>query len=273
MAIPSEKDIEVPLLEEIQAMGGEARPSDLYDRVASHFPQLTSVDRTARYPRSGLTIWTNRVQWARQHLVHKGEIDGAVRGVWKVTQKGRERIAREGIEARPLSLVELVERHAQEVREELRERVMVMEPDQFEVFAGQLLRALGFTDVQITGRSGDGGIDGHGSLELGVVKVKGAFQFKRWQQNVPRPVIDQFRGAITGLYDQGIFITTSDFTGDAKQVSSRPGTVPIVMINGEKIIDTMLEKGLGVKREPLAVTWLDEDFFAQFGEAESSRKD
>jgi restriction system protein len=104
---------------------------------------------------------------------------------------------------------------------------------------------------------------------LGVVRVKGAFQFKRWQQNVPRPVIDQFRGAITGLYDQGIFITTSDFTEDAKQVSSRLGTVPIVIINGDKIIDIMLEKGLGVRKEPLSVLWLDEEFFAQFGRTES----
>jgi len=269
MAVPSEKDIEVPLLQEIEAMGGEAKPSDLYGKVANHFPRLTAADRTARYRKSGLPIWTNRVQWARQHLVSKGEIDASVRGVWKITQRGRDRI-KAPPPPPPPSLLKLVEEHTQEVRKELREHVMGMKPNHFEVFAGQLLQALGFTDVQITGRSGDGGIDGHGSLELGVVRVKGAFQFKRWQQNVPRPIIDQFRGAITGFYDQGIFITTSDFSEEAKQASSRPGTIPIVMINGERIIDIMLEKGLGVRKEPLAVTWLDEDFFAQFGGTEFS---
>jgi len=145
---------------------------------------------------------------------------------------------------------------------------MNLHPREFEAFGGKLLESVGFTDIEVTNYVGDGGVDGYGSLEMGVVKVRAAFQVKRWRQNVPRPEIDQFRGAIQGTYDQGIFITTSDFSDEAKQVSTKPGTVPIVMINGDKIIDIMLERGLGVRREPVSIIRLDEEFFATFGISE-----
>ena len=93
MASPSEKDIEIPLLREIEAMGGEARPSELDDKVAKYFPELTSADQKLRHPRSGQLIWSNRIRWVRQHLVNKGELDASVRGIWRITDKGRARIA------------------------------------------------------------------------------------------------------------------------------------------------------------------------------------
>lgn len=270
MAIPAEKDIELPLLQEIEAAGGEAEPSELYDKVARHFSLLTPSDQTAKHPRSGLLIWANRVAWARQHLVNKGELDASVRGVWKITDKGRERL---GLIPPPLpppvsTIGALLDKEAQQVHDRLHELLMSLHPQQFEVFAGKLLESVGFTDIEITNYIGDGGIDGYGNLEMGVVKVKAAFQVKRWHQNVPRPNIDQFRGAIQGKFDQGIFITTSDFSGEAKKVSSVPGAVPIVLINGDKVVDIMLEKGLGVKQEPLTIIRLDEEFFTAFGTAE-----
>ncbi len=81
MAIPSEKDIELPLLQEIETAGGEAKPLELYGKVARHFPQLTSTDQKLRHPISGALLWKNRVRWARQHLVNKGEIDASTRGI------------------------------------------------------------------------------------------------------------------------------------------------------------------------------------------------
>ena len=78
-----------------------------------------------------------------------------------------------------------------------------------------------------------------------------AFQCKRWQGNIGRPIIDQFRGAIQGSYEQGIFFTTSDFTPQAKEVSFKQGSVPIVLMNGSGIVDIMIDKGLGVVKKPL----------------------
>ena len=270
MAIPSEKDIELPLLQEIEAAGGEARPSELYDKVARHFPQLTPSDQTVRHQRSGLLIWANRVAWARQHLVNRGEIDASIRGAWKITEKGRARL---GVVSPPppppaSTIGALLDRERQQVRTQLHELLMNLHPQQFEEFAAKLLESLGFTDVEVTKFVGDGGIDGYGNLEMGVVKVKAAFQVKRWRNNVPPAEINQFRGAILGEFDQGIFITTSDFSDEAKRVSSKRGVVPIVLINGDRILNIMLEKGLGVRQEPLTVAKIDDEFFTAFGTTE-----
>ena len=276
MAIPSEKYIEVPLLKEIEAAGGEVRPSELYDKVARHFPQLTSADQKARHPRSGLLIWSNRVQWARQHLVNKGQIDASVRGIWKITERGRARLGvvpppppHRPAPLPPLpTIAGLLDREKQQICVQLLELLMNLHPQQFEEFAGKLLESVGFTDIEVTKYVGDGGIDGYGNLEMGVVKVKAAFQVKRWRNNVPAAEINQLRGAISGEFDQGIFITTSDFSDEAKKMSSRRGAVPIVLINGDRMVNIMLEKGLGVRQEPLTVTRIDEEFFAAFGTTE-----
>jgi restriction system protein len=274
MAIPSEKDIELPLLQELEAVGGEAKPKTLYDKVAKHFPQLTANDKKARHPKSGITIWTNRVQWARQHLVNKGEIDASTYGVWKITERGSARLkaaSRPTPQRGALTLPTfsmLFEREREQIRTQLHELLMNLHPQQFEQFAGTLLESVGFTDVEITKYIGDGGIDGYGNLGMGVVKVKAAFQVKRWRNNVPPAEVHQLRGATQGKYDQGIFITTSDFSDEAKKLSSVPGAVPIVLINGNKIVDIMLEKGLGVRQEPLTLTKIDEEFFAAFGTTE-----
>jgi len=270
MAIPSEKDIELPLLQEIEAAGGEAKPDDLYDEVARHFPQLTLSDQEVRYPKSGQLIWLNRIHWARQHLVNKGQLDASTRGIWRITVKGRERLGVvPPLSPPPVSTIgALLDRENQQIRAQLHELLMNLHPQQFEAFAGKLLESVGFTDVEVTKYVGDGGIDGYGNLEMGVVKVKAAFQARRWNQNVPRSDVDQFRGAIQGKFDQGIFITTSDFSDEAKKVSSVPGAVPIILINGDRIVNIMLEKGLGVRQEPLTVSRIDEEFFAAFGTTE-----
>jgi restriction system protein len=145
---------------------------------------------------------------------------------------------------------------------------MNLHPQQFEEFAAKLLESLGFTDVEVTKFVGDGGIDGYGNLEMGVVKVRAAFQVKRWRNNIPPAEVNQFRGAIQGEFDQGIFITTSDFSDEAKRVSTKRGAVPIVLINGERIVNIMLEKGLGVRQEPLTASRIDEEFFAAFSTTE-----
>jgi len=272
MAIPSEKDIELPLLQGIEAAGGEARPDDLYDKVAHHFPQLTRSDQEVRYPKSGQLIWLNRIHWARQHLVNKRQVDASTRGIWRITDKGRERL---GVIPSPppppppsLTISGILEREKELIRAQLHELLMNLHPQQFEEFAGKLLESVGFTNVEVTKYVGDGGIDGYGNLEMGVVKVKAAFQVKRWRNNVPPAEINQFRGAIQGEFDQGIFITTSDFSDEAKKVSSKRGAAPIVLINGDRIVNIMLEKGLGVRQEPLTVSRIDEEFFAAFGATE-----
>ena len=96
MTLPIQKDIELPLLFEIDAMGGEAKPQDVYPRVKAHFPQITEKDLEETISR-GINKWTNRIQWARQSLVSKKELERYPHGVWRITEKGRQRLWREGL--------------------------------------------------------------------------------------------------------------------------------------------------------------------------------
>ena len=97
MTLPIQKEIEIPLLSVIDELGGEAKPRDIYPRVTAHFPQITEAD--LRETVAGKTNkWANRVQWARQSLVQKKQLERYPRGVWKITERGRERLRKEGLE-------------------------------------------------------------------------------------------------------------------------------------------------------------------------------
>ena len=97
MALPTQKEIQVPLLHEIEVRGGEARPeTELYRAVASHFPQITEADLKEEVT-SGTNRWEKHVNYARLQLVHEGEIDKSVRGIWGITERGRRRLRGEGL--------------------------------------------------------------------------------------------------------------------------------------------------------------------------------
>lgn len=127
-------------------------------------------------------------------------------------------------------------------------------PVAFEMFARNLLDVYGFHDLKVTQVSNDGGIDGYGKLKVGLAEMNIAFQCKKWNSNsIHRPEIDKFRGAIQGEFEQGIFFTTAGFASGAKEVSFKKGAVPIILIDGEGIVDLMIQKEFGVQKENLPV--------------------
>ncbi len=127
-------------------------------------------------------------------------------------------------------------------------------PAGFEQFAKKLLEVYGFHDLQVTQITRDGGIDGYGKLKVGLADMSVAFQCKRWlKSSIHRPEVDKFRGAIQGEYEQGIFFTTASFALGAKEISIKKGAVPIILIDGEGIVDLMVRKEFGVQKENLAV--------------------
>ena len=143
----------------------------------------------------------------------------------------------------------------------LLEELKTLSPFDFERFAQGLLKAYGFLKVEVTARGKDGGIDGVGKLQAGLGVLSAAFQCKRWVKNaVGRREIDRFRGAISGLYDQGIFFTTATFTKEALGASSRVGAVPIILIDGDSLVEIMLDREVGVdiKNLPKYIVALDE---------------
>lgn len=257
--MPKQREIEIPLLKCLLEKGGKARPAEIYVCVGKHFPELTASDLVETLPSGGRSKWTNRIQWVRQTLVALGEVSSPEHGVWAITEKGRKRLSERGetsqrVEAAPaVNLEELTDDYVEAFKAKTIQKLQDLTPEQFERFAGVLISAYGFVDVKVVGRSGDGGIDGHGRLRVGLATMNAAFQCKRWQGTVGRPEIDKFRGAIQGEYEQGIFLTTSDFSSPALEASLKKGAVPIVLVNGDAIAQLMIDKQVGVSRRPIEI--------------------
>jgi len=248
--LPKQKDVEVPLLEVLVELGGEGKPKDIYPLVTKKFPQLREEDLIETLP-SGANKWTNRIQWVRQSLIQKEEMSSPARGIWAITGKGRKRLQEKSPSEEVLNFVDVYEEYEASFRSQLLDKINELTPRQFELFARKLLQAYGFVDVKVTGVSSDGGIDGFGKLRLGLASMNVAFQCKRWEGNIGRPEVDKFRGAIQGEFEQGIFFVTSDFSSHAREASLKKGAVPIILLNGEGIVDLMIQKGVGVERVPL----------------------
>lgn len=271
MAFPSQGEIEVPLLRALSDCGGSAKPRDVYAKVAASFPDLTDAEREQRLESSPSTRkWWNLVQWVRQSLVTAGEIDGSTRGVWTITAKGTERLSRSSQASgqplatmgRELSLRDLVNRSRDEAKARLLTELKALTPTAFEHFCKELLQQLGYRDVTVTKRSNDGGIDGYGNFQQGVVSIKSAFQAKRWTDApVRRPDVDRLRGALQGEFDHGVFITTSRFTRDATEASFKKGAISILLLDGDAVAELMIDRGIGVARRPLYLYEVDDDFF------------
>lgn len=136
-------------------------------------------------------------------------------------------------------------------------------PYGFELLCERLLREHGFEDVRVTQKSRDGGIDGYGVLRLSpFVSVKVAFQAKRYKDVVSRAAVGDFRNALLGRAEKGVFITTGRFTADAEMEAARDGVVPIELVDGERLVGLFEEAKLGVR--PKQIFEIDHVFFDQF---------
>ncbi len=243
----------------------------------SDFRNLTEEEQEERlenYPST--RKWSNLVQWIRQRLVDVGQIDGSQRGIWKITAAGRARLqAASASSVAPLRVLALSSRGFPPLvcgtsstrtyrrsKSRLVSELRDLTPRAFEHFCKEFLGHLGYRSVEVTRRSQDGGIDGYGNFRQGAISIRSAFQAKRWTDNpVGRPDIDRFRGAIQGEYDHGVFLTTSRFSKDAKDASYRKGAITILLLDGPAIADLLVERGLGVRRLPVHLLDIDEEFF------------
>jgi restriction system protein len=283
MPFPQQKDIEIPLLKALVQLGGEAKPRDIYPLVATFFPELTPEEQEERlenYP--SVRKWSNLVQWVRQRLVDQENIDGSTRGVWRITPAGRARVkdkSRTRSRERqatgtptPSTLVDvnlrdLLNLNLNEVKARILAELKNLTPTAFEHFCREFLEHLGYRNVAVTRQTQDGGIDGHGDFRQGAISIKSAYQAKRWTDTaVGRPEIDRFRGAIQGEYDHGVYITTSRFTRDATEASYKKGAITILLLDGPAIADIMVDKGAGIRKQPLYLYDVEEDFFTSTSE-------
>lgn len=272
-----------PLLNALRGLGGSAKAEEAVDRVAEDLKVPDEI-LNETLP-SGGSRFRNQVAWARFYLVREGLIDSSKHGVWSLTEKGfktsltleqsRETFLRwvkifqeqkknkEKTEPIAEQIAEGTGAISKDYREEVLETMLGLPPAGFERLAQRLLRESGFTQVVVTGQSGDGGIDGFGILQVNpLVSFKVLFQCKRYAKSVAPSQVRDFRGAMSGRADKGIIITTGTFTQEAKREATRDGAPPIELIDGEKLIDMLEKLELGLK----AVTTYEVEhaFFNEF---------
>ena len=151
-------------------------------------------------------------------------------------------------------LKDIQSKHTLAFKQQILNQLKELNPESFEMFSKKLLDIYGFKRTKVTNYVKDGGIDGYGELKVGITHLNVAFQSKRWKNNsVSRVEIDKFRGAIQGEFEQGIIFTTSKFTKEALGATRKPGAVPIILIDGESLVDIMIEKRFGIDTEHIPV--------------------
>ena len=271
-----------PLLDSLRALGGSAKADEAVDRVALDL-SLTDDVLNETLP-SGGSRFRNQVAWARFYLVREGLVDSSKHGVWSLTELGFKTILsfeqsrevflkRVKIFAAQRKQKDNNELVAEEVavgtgavsndyRTQVHDILLGLPPAGFERLSQRLLREAGFTQVVVTGQSGDGGIDGFGTLQINpLVSFKVLFQCKRYAKSVSPGHVRDFRGAMAGRAEKGIIITTGTFTAEARREASRDGAPPVELIDGEKLIDMLeqLELGLtSVRTYEVAQTFFNE---------------
>jgi restriction system protein len=216
------------------------------------------------------------------YLKKAGFLENSSRGVWALTDKAKqapEIDSREIVNyvrsldrktsqdsTDPADPATSVDESPEEVlpwRERLH-HVLVeeMNPDAFERLTQRMLRESGFVHVEVTGRTGDGGIDGKGIARInGLMSFHIAFQCKKYKGSVGAPEIRNFRGAIVGRADRGMFITTGSFTKAAIEEANRDGAAPIDLVDGDQLADKLKELALGVKTELVEKVTVEPEWF------------
>lgn len=168
-----------------------------------------------------------------------------------------------------------IEQHNRRVRQKLHAHLLKMDPGEFEDLIGRLLAELGFESVEVTRRSQDGGIDVRGTLVVGdVIRTQMAVQVKRWKlkNHVQAPVVQQVRGSL-GTHEQGLIITTSDFSVGAKREAERPNAVPVALMNGEKLVELLAEYQVGIKRQAHDLFEIEEETEPGTADEESTARE
>ncbi len=278
-----------PVIDVLKSLGGSGSPEEVRAAVASRL--AISEEEQSEQLASGSSRFDNQVAWARFYLTRAGLLDSSRRGIWSLTEKGRsttlsdaaavqlfkeihnqfsvERRVRRKEGNREQALDEstpeaaIIAQGSAGHRETLLALLKALPAGGFERLCQRLLREAGFQHVTITGRSGDGGLDGNGVVEVNpFVSFRVLFQCKRYSGVITPAQVRDFRGAMAGRADKGIILTTGTFTAEARREAVRDGVPPIELVDGEKLLDMFEKLELGLI--PRAAFAIDDAFFEDF---------
>ncbi|WP_018084541.1 restriction endonuclease [Desulfurispora thermophila] len=286
--IPTYDQMMNPLISALRELGGSGSIEEIYEKVIKIMNLPDDIVEIPHGDRPGAqTEVAYRLAWTRTYLKKYGILENSSRGIWslspaakniesvdpnEVVKKVREMTNQcKGTEDLPQEQdidaaldIEKTEKKP-DWREELLSVLVSMSPDAFERLVQRLLRESGFTHVEVTGRSGDGGIDGKGIVKInGFLSFYVMFQCKKYQGSVSASQVRDFRGAMLGRTDKGLLITTGSFTRDAIKEATRDGAPPIDLIDGNQLVEKLKELSLGVKTEIIQVesVEVDKEWFA-----------
>ena len=289
--LPPYPELRWVTLQTMRRMPLPASNAEINEAVADAL-RLTEEQRTVMHKQSSgtrhQTELAYRVAWARTALKVAGAIDNTGRAIWTLTTEGHqirhdvinqryeahlaERAAqRKATKPPPHTTASLDDDERQspadvDWKEQLLERLGNLSPAGFEQLAGRLLVAAGFHDVDVLGRSGDGGIDCVGMYRLSLVSFPTYVQCKRYQGAVGAGMVRDLRGAMVGRGDRGLLITTGTFTSGAQSEATRDGAPPIELIDGDTLCELLKQYQLGVKVTQRTVedVDIDDEYFGRF---------
>jgi len=276
--IPTFDELMNPTLQALKRLGGSASIDELVPEIVRllELPQeLADVPHGA----TGRTELEYRSAWARTYLRRAGLIENSERGIWALTPLGSQtesvdgrQIAREvakQFQAERTDAEESGEPPAADEAEpaitwqdKLVSVLQAMDPIAFERLCQRILRESGFIEVEVTKSTGDGGIDGHGTIRIGgLISFNVLFQSKRYKGNIGPDTVRDFRGAMVGRADKGVIISTGGFTMEARREATRDGAPPIDLIDGRLLADKLKELKLGVKTNLVEHVEVVEEWF------------
>jgi restriction system protein len=283
--VPTFDQLMNPVLRALKDLGGSGSIDEIYEKVSQNTGLSDEVLGILHNPeKSNSTEVEYRLAWARTYLKNYGILEKSSRGVWAISpdkrhineinpkevvkavrnvirsEKSAEKLPEEdsGDQVIPAPTVEPISWKAQLHLILTNE----LEPSAFERLIQRLLRESGFVQVEVTGRTGDGGIDGKGIARIhGLLSFHVVFQCKRYKGSVSSEEIRAFRGAMVGRSDKGLFVTTGTFTRDAIKEAIRDGTPPIDLVDGDQLALKLKELSLGVRTHQVEKVIVEQDWF------------
>jgi len=274
-----------PVIQALRDLGGSGSIDEIYEKVVENLKLPDDVLSILHDSETGNTTEVQyRLAWARTYLKKYGVLESSGRRIWALTKKAEsikevdakdvqkfvrelDKKERETKLSQPKSGEDLSDSDKPDEAQSWRTTLhyvltKTLEPAAFERLIQRLLRESGFIQVEVTGRTGDGGIDGKGIARIhGFMSFHEVFQCKRWQGVVGASEIRDFRGAMVGRADKGLFITTGTSSRDAIKEATRDGAPPIDLVDGDLLADKLKELKLGVTTELIEKITVEADWF------------
>lgn len=269
----------------LHALGGSATIQELDEEVIA-LEGVSEREQSYMMANNSGPRVNYYLAWARTYLKRGQALENSARGVWALTDIGAKITEQSATQAIYDQVTQeerdraKAKRKAAKSKEgagvqgsvdvpdddgnwktQLLDVMKAMQPDAFERLAQRLLREAGFVKVEVRGKSGDGGIDGVGVLRVNLVSFQVYFQCKRYKGSVGSKEIRDFRGALEGRADKGLFITTGHFTSQASEEATRDGAKAIDLIDGERLCELLKTNKLGVRTEMVEQVTLDPHWF------------